>query len=150
MSIGKTIPESREGTTGSQVVVTRKPQMKSEATADIKALCEVVAFDPKRVATVREQMLTKTQIDDVSTLFQCLGHSTRVKILHSLFSGELCVCDLAQILGLSVSAISHQLRMLRSLRLVKFRKDGKMAYYSIDDEHVRSLFALGLDHVRHR
>jgi ArsR family transcriptional regulator len=95
-------------------------------------------------------MLPKTQIENVAALFQCLGNVTRARILHALFSGELCVCDLAQILGLSVSAISHQLRLLRSLQLVKFRKAGKMAYYSIDDEHVRSLFALGLDHVRHR
>ena len=114
-----------------------------------KDLCEVEFFDPKMVAIARDKMLPAPQIDDIAAVYQCLGHPTRVKILHSLFLGELCVCDLAQILGLSVSAVSHQLRLLRTQRLVKFRKDGKMAYYSIDDEHVRSLFALGLDHVRH-
>lgn len=115
-----------------------------------KDLCEINLFDAGRVATVRRRMLPKTRIENVAALFHCLGNTTRARILHALFSGELCVCDLAQILGLSVSAISHQLRLLRSLQLVKFRKAGKMAYYSIDDEHVRSLFALGLDHVRHR
>ena len=113
-------------------------------------LCEITLFDARRVAMVRRRMLPKNQIENTAALFHCLGNPTRARILHALFSGELCVCDLAQILGLSVSAISHQLRLLRSLQLVKFRKDGKMAYYSIDDEHVRSLFALGLDHVRHR
>lgn len=121
----------------------------SAKTRRAKDLCEIEMFHPKRVASARKRMLPRAQIDDLSAVFQCLGHPTRVKILHSLFRGELCVCDLAQVLGLSVSAISHQLRILRSLRLVKFRKDGKMAYYAIDDEHVRSLLALGLDHVRH-
>jgi len=113
-------------------------------------LCEINLFDAQRVAMVRRRMIPKRQLDNTAALFQCLGNPTRARILHSLFSGELCVCDLAQILGLTVSAVSHQLRLLRTLQLVKFRKAGKMAFYSIDDEHVRSLFALGLDHVRHR
>ncbi|MEW5876369.1 MAG: metalloregulator ArsR/SmtB family transcription factor [Candidatus Zixiibacteriota bacterium] len=94
-------------------------------------------------------MPSSAQVDHLAGVFQCLGNPTRVRMLHALFIGELCVCDLAQILNVSVSAVSHQLRLLRALRLVKYRRDGKMAYYSIDDEHVRSLLALGLDHVRH-
>ncbi len=86
----------------------------------------------------------------MSLIFQCVAHPTRIKIIQALFTGELCVCDLAQTLGSSVSAVSHQLRTLRALRLVKYRREGKMAYYSIDDEHVRALFALGLEHVQHR
>ena len=121
-----------------------------ESKRKARDLCEINLFDAKRVAMVRKRMLPKAQIENAAALFQCLGNATRARILHALFSGELCVCDLAQILGLSVSAISHQLRLLRSLQLVRFRKAGKMAYYSIDDEHVRSLFALGLEHVRHR
>jgi len=116
----------------------------------VRDLCEVELFDPERVAKVRQGMLPKDQSDHLAEIFQCLGNPTRVKILHSLFSEELCVCDLAQVLGMTPSAVSHQLRVLRSLRLVKFRREGKMAYYSIDDEHVRTLFTLGLDHVRHR
>lgn len=112
--------------------------------------CEVDVFDPERVAKVRESMLNTEHVDRMTEIFQALGNPTRVKILHSLFTEELCVCDLAQVLGMSSSAVSHQLRVLRSKRLVKFRKEGKMAYYSIDDEHVRKLFTLGLEHVQHR
>jgi len=113
-------------------------------------VCEVIAFDPQRVAMAKSAMPSDRDIEELASVYQCLGHSTRVKIFHALFTGELCVCDLAQILGLNVSAVSHQLRLLRSNRLVKFRRAGKMAYYSIDDEHVRTLFALGLEHVRHQ
>ena len=126
----------------------RQTMTRSKRTA--KDLCEVNLFNPERVAVVRGRMLSKAQVEDMAAVFQCLGHATRVKILHALFSGEMCVCDLTQVLGLSISAVSHQLRILRTLQLVKYYRDGKMAYYSIDDEHVRSLFALGLDHVKHR
>jgi len=112
-------------------------------------LCEIELFDPKRVSSARKAMPSSGQVDHLAGVFQCLGNPTRVRMLHALFIGELCVCDLAQILSVSVSAVSHQLRLLRALRLVKYRREGKMAYYSIDDEHVRSLLALGLDHVRH-
>ena len=112
--------------------------------------CEVDVFDPERVSKVRKEMLPGEHVDHLADIFQALGNPTRVKILHSLLSEELCVCDLAQVLGMTPSAVSHQLRVLRSERLVKFRKEGKMAYYSIDDEHVRRLFTFGLDHVRHR
>ena len=95
-------------------------------------------------------VVTAEDIERMSLIFQCVAHPTRIKIIQALFTGELCVCDLAQTLGSSVSAVSHQLRTLRALRLVKYRREGKMAYYSIDDEHVRALFALGLEHVRHR
>ena len=111
--------------------------------------CEIDSFDPKRVGAARRVMLPDEEIDRMSSIFQCVAHPTRIKIIQALFTGELCVCDLAQVLGSSVSAVSHQLRTLRGLRLVKYRREGKMAYYSIDDEHVRALFALGLEHVRH-
>ena len=124
--------------------------MDTKANENEADFCEVDVFDPERVAKVRETMLSTEHVDHMTEIFQALGNPTRVKILHSLFTEELCVCDLAQVLGMSSSAVSHQLRVLRSKRLVKFRKEGKMAYYSIDDEHVRRLFILGLEHVRHR
>ena len=111
--------------------------------------CEVDLFDPEKVALVRAKMLPDEEIESLSSIFQCVGHPTRVKILQALSVHELCVCDIAQVLGLSVSAVSHQLRTLRGMRLVKFRREGKMAYYSIDDDHVRTLFTLGLEHIRH-
>ena len=113
-------------------------------------ICEVEVFDPERVSKVRREMLAGEHVGHLAQIFQALGNPTRVKILHSLSCEELCVCDLAQVLGMTPSAVSHQLRVLRSERLVKFRKEGKMAYYSIDDDHVRRLFTFGLDHVRHR
>lgn len=114
-----------------------------------KDLCDVELFDPERVTAAREQMLPDDQVEDLSSIFQCVGDPTRIKILRALMSSELCVCDLAQVLGISVSAVSHQLRTLRGLNLVKYRREGRMAYYSIDDEHVRSLLATGLEHIRH-
>jgi len=124
--------------------------MKAKSPENEPDFCEVDVFDPERVAKVRKEMLDGEHVDHMTEIFQALGNPTRVKILHSLFTEELCVCDLAQVLGMSSSAVSHQLRVLRTKRLVRFRKEGKMAYYSIDDEHVRELFTLGLDHVRHR
>ena len=84
---------------------------------------------------------------DMSEIFKTLGDKTRLKILFALSKEELCVCDIAAISGVTQSAVSHQLRFLRMARLVKYRKDGKMAYYSLDDDHVRVLFEQGLDHL---
>ncbi|MEE8209658.1 MAG: metalloregulator ArsR/SmtB family transcription factor [bacterium] len=95
-----------------------------------------------------------SMIDEATTLglaeiFRALGDPTRVRILHSLAASELCVCDLAAILGMSQSAVSHQLRLLRSLRLVRHRREGRMVYYALDDDHIEKLLAQGLDHVAH-
>ncbi|MEE9305381.1 MAG: metalloregulator ArsR/SmtB family transcription factor [bacterium] len=95
-----------------------------------------------------------SMIDEATTLglaeiFRALGDPTRVRILHALAASELCVCDLAAILGMSQSAVSHQLRLLRSLRLVRYRREGRMVYYALDDDHIEKLLAQGLDHVAH-
>ncbi|MDA2916315.1 metalloregulator ArsR/SmtB family transcription factor [Nitrospinae bacterium AH_259_B05_G02_I21] len=95
-----------------------------------------------------------SMIDEATTLglaeiFRALGDPTRVRILHALAASELCVCDLAAILGMSQSAVSHQLRLLRSLRLVRHRREGRMVYYALDDDHIEKLLAQGLDHVAH-
>ena len=76
-----------------------------------------------------------------------LGDVTRVRILDALATGELCVCDLATLLGLTESAVSHQLRLLRGMRLVRSRRDGRMVFYTLDDQHIVALFAQGLEHV---
>ena len=85
---------------------------------------------------------------DLAELFKVFGDSTRIKILYALFESELCVCDIAQLLGLTQSAVSHQLRVLKNSRLVKFRRDGKTVFYSLDDDHVRKIIAQGMDHIR--
>lgn len=84
---------------------------------------------------------------DLAELFKVFGDSTRIKILYALFEAELCVCDIAQLLGLTQSAVSHQLRVLKNGKLVKYRREGKTVYYSLDDDHVREILRLGLEHV---
>lgn len=102
-----------------------------------------------------EQTLQRLQDDlpgdellyDLAELFRVFGDSTRIKILYALFESELCVNDIAQVVGLSQSAVSHQLRLLKANKLVRFRRDGKTIYYALDDDHVRSMIALGMEHV---
>lgn len=84
---------------------------------------------------------------DLSELFRIFGDSTRIKILYSLFEGELCVNDMSALLNLSQSSISHQLRILKDAKLVKFRREGKSIYYSLDDEHVKTILCMGMEHV---
>jgi DNA-binding transcriptional ArsR family regulator len=110
-------------------------------------ICEVDFFDPKKVASVKKRFKPERTIQLLAETFRVLGDSTRVKILFALSREELCVCDLANLLGTSKSNVSHQLRLLRNMRLVKYRRQGKMVYYSLDDDHIRNLFEEGLRHV---
>lgn len=84
---------------------------------------------------------------ELADLFRVFGDSTRIKILYALHDTELCVCDIANLLALSQSAVSHQLRVLKDSKLVRFRRDGKTVYYALDDDHVRSILSLGMEHV---
>lgn len=86
-------------------------------------------------------------LDDLAELYKIFGDSTRIKILYTLFTEERGVGDIARLLGMTMSAISHQLRILKQARLVKPRREGKMVYYALADDHVRSIFAQGLDHI---
>jgi DNA-binding transcriptional ArsR family regulator len=101
------------------------------------------------VVCVKDSMLKDETFTDISELFKVFGDYTRIKIIYALLKKELCVCDIAEVLNMSQSSISHQLRVLKSARLVKFRKEGKVVYYSLDDEHVGSIFNAGLSHVEH-
>ncbi len=111
--------------------------------------CDILCVNHEAVHRVKAGMLDNSTIRDMAAVFKILGDPSRVKILHCLAKEELCVCDLAQLLGMSVSAVSHQLRALRDRRLVKYRRDGKIVYYSLDDAHIDNLFYQCLDHVRH-
>lgn len=84
---------------------------------------------------------------DLAELYRVFGDSTRIRILYALFESEMCVCDIAQVLGMSISAISHQLRVLKQARLVKYRREGKTVFYSLSDDHVRSIIDQGIGHV---
>lgn len=103
--------------------------------------------NPDVASVIREAMPDDEYLYDLSELFRIFGDSTRIKILYSLFDNELCVGDIAAILQLSQSSVSHQLRILKDSKLVKFRRDGKSIYYSLDDDHVRSILDLGMEHL---
>lgn len=96
---------------------------------------------------MRDVLLDDAAASGLAEIFSLLGDRTRVRILHALTLGELCVCDISAVLNVSSSAISHQLRLLRTAKLVKARKEGKNVFYSLDDGHVHSLIAQGLEHV---
>lgn len=111
-------------------------------------LCSVHEINPEAVAFAQNESLSRDTIEDLSRLYSALSDPTRLKILHALtVTKELCVCDLAVIADLSVSAVSHQLRLLRDRNLVRARRDGRMVYYSLADDHVRDLLAIGTDHA---
>jgi DNA-binding transcriptional ArsR family regulator len=112
--------------------------------------CDCNIIHEEVVAEVRAKMPDEEVLMDLADLFKVFGDSTRVRILSALQHSEMCVCDIAVLLGMTKSAISHQLRSLRQTRLVKHRKDGKSVYYSLDDDHIGNIFAQGLLHVRER
>jgi ArsR family transcriptional regulator, lead/cadmium/zinc/bismuth-responsive transcriptional repressor len=111
------------------------------------ASCDVMCVNIKRVARVRKGMKPGGTIGRLAATFKALGDPTRVKIISALLLDELCVCDIASLIGLSQSAISHQLRVLRNMNLVKYRKDGRIAYYSLDDDHISAILTAGLKHA---
>ncbi len=111
------------------------------------AVCGVIAIDEEKVNAVRKLMPGETEIDKTAETFKILGDPTRLQIVMALMKEELCVCDISALIGVSVSAISHQLRLLRGMRLVKHHKEGKMVYYSIDDEHIQNIISETLVHI---
>lgn len=110
-------------------------------------ICEVECIHPELITRYQSEIIELPLANDLASLFKTLGDPTRLRIVSALAKSEFCVCDLAELLGLSQSATSHQLRVLRSSKLVKYRRDGKMAYYSLDDDHVLGLYNQGLDHI---
>ena len=113
------------------------------------ALCQQPCIHPDIVAAAAPTKLLQNKAEKLAEIFKVLGDPTRVKMLHILTAHEMCVCDIAAILNMGQSAISYQLRILRTARLVKYRKEGKVVWYSLDDMHVISLFQQGLEHIEH-
>lgn len=107
--------------------------------------CDVIHNDV--VNDVRAKMPEEETLYDLAELFKVFGDSTRIRILWALDEAEMCVCDIAYLLNMTQSAISHQLRVLKQAKLVRNRKEGKVVYYSLDDEHVRMIFDQGLVHI---
>ncbi|ASW42246.1 ArsR/SmtB family transcription factor [Clostridium isatidis] len=113
-----------------------------------KCNCDIIHEDV--VKDVRGKMPEEETLYDLAELFKVFGDSTRIKILCALFEAEMCVCDIAALLDMTQSAISHQLRVLKQAKLVKNRRDGKVVYYSLDDDHVKSIFDQGLNHINEK
>lgn len=108
--------------------------------------CDVIHSDV--VNSVRDQMCDKDEYIALASLFKLFGDGTRVQILHALEQSEMCVCDIAALLGLTKSAVSHQLKALRLANLVKFRREAQTVYYSLADSHVKEILDKGFEHLR--
>lgn len=109
--------------------------------------CEYLCVHQEVVDRVNQEMPGEEQLFDLAELFKIFGDSTRVKILFVLFESEMCVCDIAQLLGMTQSAISHQLQVLKKSKLVKYRREGKTVFYSLADGHVRTILDQGMEHI---
>lgn len=114
---------------------------------EILPSCEYNHAHADLVRRVNENMPDTDSLYDLAELFKIFGDSTRVRILFVLLEAEMCVCDLAQVLSMTVSAISHQLRVLKAADLVKYRRDGKTVFYSLADDHVKSILSQGIEHI---
>jgi ArsR family transcriptional regulator len=110
--------------------------------------CNVFCINKEAVDNVRSHMLNPQLVAHTAEIFKVLGDPTRMRLLYALAQRELCVCDLSAVLGMTQSAISHQLRVLRSARLVRYRKVGKVVYYTLADAHVTQFIDVGIDHAR--
>lgn len=109
--------------------------------------CETTEVHEELLKIVNETMPEETELYDLAELFKVFGDSTRIRILFVLFEAEVCVCDLAHVLNMTQSAISHQLKILKQSRLVKSRREGKSIFYSLADDHVRTMIAQGREHI---
>jgi Predicted transcriptional regulators len=109
--------------------------------------CEAFCVHTDVTERVRGELPATEELYDLAELFRVFGDTTRIRILYALFEEEMCVCDIAEILSLTPSAISHQLKFLKQFRLVKSRRDGKTVYYSLGDDHVRTIIDIGREHI---
>lgn len=109
--------------------------------------CEYIHAHQDIIEKVTQELPEEEKLYDLAELFKIFGDTTRIKILYVLFESEMCVCDIAQLLGMTQSAISHQLRALKQSKLVKSRREGKTVFYSLADGHVRTIIGQGMDHL---
>ncbi len=109
--------------------------------------CEYMHVHQEIIEKVQKKMPDEEELFNLSEFYKVFGDSTRIKILYALFEAEMCVCDIAQLLNMTVSAISHQLRVLKNARLVKQRRNGKTVFYSLSDDHVRTIISMGVEHI---
>ncbi|MDR1007847.1 MAG: metalloregulator ArsR/SmtB family transcription factor [Campylobacteraceae bacterium] len=117
-------------------------------TDNFKDRCDCNIIHEDIVNIVKNRMPDDEILFDLAELFKVFGDSTRVKILYALFQHQMCVCDIAALLGMTKSSISHQLRVLKQAKLVKYKKDGKIVFYSLDDEHIKNIFDQAFHHIK--
>ena len=110
--------------------------------------CEYMHVHEEIVESVKNNLPDEEELFDLAEFYKVFGDSTRIKILYVLFEAEMCVCDIAQLLNMTISAISHQLRVLKNARLVKPRRNGKTVFYSLADDHVRTIISMGVEHIK--
>ena len=110
--------------------------------------CDELCHHEALIAKVGPELPDEEKLYDLAELFKIFGDSTRIRILYVLFEAEMCVCDIAQLLGMTQSAISHQLQILKKSKLVKYRREGKTVFYSLADDHVYTILGTGMEHVR--
>lgn len=125
--------------------VLKEKNIKNNETSE--EVCTQTVIHEDIINEVKNHMPSEEILSDVAELFKVLGDKTRTRILHALFQAEMCVCDMASLLGMSQSSISHQLRVLKQAKLVKNRKEGKVVYYSLSDDHVKYIFDQAFQHV---
>ena len=109
--------------------------------------CDEVCTHDDLIGRVKPEMPEEEKLYDLAELFKIFGDSTRIRILYVLFEAEMCVCDIAEVLGMTQSAISHQLRLLKQAKLVRNRREGKTVYYALADDHVRTIIFQGMEHI---
>ena len=109
--------------------------------------CEITETHPEQIAHAKTHLPTDDVLFALADLYKIFGDSTRLRILYVLYDEELCVCDIAELLGMTASAISHQLRVLKQSRLVKYRKRGKSVFYLLADDHVHTILGQGMEHI---
>lgn len=110
-------------------------------------VCECEHFHKELLSEVNKEMPDAEKLTELGEFFKVFGEPSRLKILYLLFDRELCVCDIAEAMGATVSAVSHQLKILKNARLVKFRKEGKNCFYSLADKHISGILAQGMEHI---
>lgn len=115
--------------------------------AEVLPMEEYMHAHKETVDKVNSDMPDEELLYDLAELYKVFGDSTRIRILYVLFEAEMCVCDIAQVLSMTTSAISHQLKVLKQAHLVKYRREGKTVFYSLSDDHVRSILDQGLEHI---
>ena len=113
-------------------------------------ICDCNIIHEKIVNDTKKKMLDNDMINEISLFFKILGDNTRVRILFALDNNEMCVCDIANVLNMTKSSISHQLSYLKDCNIVKSRKSGKEVYYSLDDDHVKEVFEVAISHIKHK